>query len=138
MFGSERNKNGRPTASVETLIGHKVTVRGDVSFSGGLHIDGRVVGSVVAEEGSEGVVTLSEKGVIEGEVRAPFVMVDGTLKGDVVATERVELAANARVEGNIYYKVVEMAAGATVTGQLVHAEEPRKRLTGPESLKEAS
>lgn len=124
--------------SVETLIGHRVTIRGDVNFSGGLHIDGKVIGAVLAEDGGEGVVTLSEKGVIEGEVRAPHVIINGALKGDVVATERVELAANARVEGNIYYKVVEMAAGATVTGQLVHAEEPRKRLTGPESLKEAS
>jgi cytoskeletal protein CcmA (bactofilin family) len=123
---------------VETLIGHKVTIRGDLSFSGGLHIDGRVIGAVLAEEGSEGVVTLSEKGTIEGEVRAPHVIVNGTLKGDVIANERVELAAQARVEGNIYYKVLEMAAGATVTGQLVHAEEPRKRLPGPEALKQAS
>lgn len=123
---------------METLIGHKVTIRGDVAFSGGLHIDGTVVGAVVADDGAEGVVTLSEKGTIEGEVRAPHVIINGTLKGDVVAAERVELAANARVEGNIYYKVVEMAAGATLTGQLVHAEEPRKRLTGPEALKEVS
>jgi cytoskeletal protein CcmA (bactofilin family) len=123
---------------VETLIGVKVTIRGDVTFSGGLHIDGQVIGSVAAEEGGEGVVTLSEKGGIEGEVRAPHVIINGTVKGDVVASERVELAANARVTGNIYYKVVEMAAGAMVTGQLIHAEEPRKRLTGPEALKEAS
>lgn len=123
---------------METLIGHKVTIRGDLSFTGGLHIDGKVIGAVLAEDGSEGVVTLSEKGTIEGEVRAPHVIINGTLRGDVVASERVELAAQARVEGNIYYKVVEMAAGATVTGQLVHAEEPRKRLPGPEAFKQAS
>lgn len=97
-------------------------------------MEGRVIGSVIAEPGSESVLTVSERGSIEGEVRVPQVIIDGTLKGDVVASERVELAARARIEGNIYYKVVQMAAGATVTGQLVHGAEPPKSLPAPEGL----
>jgi cytoskeletal protein CcmA (bactofilin family) len=119
---------------VDTWIGPEVTIRGDVLFSGGLHVEGRVIGSVIAEPGSESVLTVSERGSIEGEVRVPQVIIDGTLKGDVVASERVELAARARIEGNIYYKVVQMAAGATVTGQLVHGAEPPKSLPAPEGL----
>lgn len=132
MFGSGR-KNGKVAHPVDTWIGPAVTIRGDVLFSGGLHIEGRVIGSVIAEPGSESVLTVSERGSIEGEVRVPQVIIDGTLKGDVVASERVELAARARIEGNIYYKIVQMAAGATVIGQLVHGAEPPKSLPSPEA-----
>jgi cytoskeletal protein CcmA (bactofilin family) len=69
--------------------------------------------------------------VIEGEVRAPHVVINGNLKGDIIASERIELATQARVQGNIYYKLLEMAAGAQVNGQIVREEEPRKQLPKP-------
>ncbi len=58
-------------------------------------------------------------------------MINGQLKGDIVATERVELAAQARVDGNIFYKMLEMAAGAQVNGRIVREDEPRKQLPKP-------
>lgn len=140
MFGGDKGRNGRgtPQVAVETLIGPRVTIRGDVSFSGGLYVEGRIHGSVVAEEGAEAVLTIAEHGLVEGEVRAPVVVINGQLQGDVHAGERIELAAQARVQGNIYYKVVEMAAGAMITGRLIHGEAPAKRLTGPTPVAEAS
>lgn len=130
MFGNSR-KGNRPPMSVDTLIGATTTIRGDVIFSGGLHVDGRIVGSVIAEPDSDALVMLSQKGVIEGEIRAPHVVINGQLKGDIVATERVELAAQARVDGNIFYKMLEMAAGAQVNGRIVREDEPRKQLPKP-------
>jgi cytoskeletal protein CcmA (bactofilin family) len=126
MFGGEKNKSTRAPAGVETLIGSQVTIRGDLHFTGGLYIEGSVHGSVVADDGqSDSVLTLAEKGLIRGEVHAPHVIVNGQLDGDVHASERIELGANARVQGNIHYKVVEMAAGATITGRLIHADAPK-------------
>lgn len=130
MFGNDR-KGNRPPMSVDTLIGATTTIRGDLMFTGGLHVDGRIIGSVVAEPDSDALVMLSQKGTIEGEVRAPHVVINGQLKGDIVATERVELAAQARVDGNIYYKMLEMAAGAQVNGRIVREDEPRKQLPKP-------
>lgn len=130
MFGNNR-KGNRPPLSVDTLIGATTTIRGDVIFTGGLHVDGRIVGSVIAEPDSDALVMLSQKGVIEGEIRAPHVVINGQLKGDIVATERVELAAQARVDGNIFYKMLEMAAGAQVNGRIVREDEPRKQLPKP-------
>lgn len=126
MFGSDRKGAGRPTMSVDTLIGAQTVIRGDVTFSGGLHIDGQVHGAIVAEAGSDAVVTVSDKGRIQGEIRAPHVVINGTLDGDVIASERIELAAQARVTGNIRYKLLEMAAGAQVNGQIMRDEEPRR------------
>jgi cytoskeletal protein CcmA (bactofilin family) len=131
MFG-DKGKSGRNGHAMETLIGPRVLIRGDVNFSGGLYVEGRIIGKVIAEDGGPGVLSVAEAGVVEGEVRAPVVVVCGTLRGDVHASERVELASNARVQGNIYYKVVEMAAGAMLTGRLIHADAPLAQLTGPD------
>jgi len=117
-----KNKSGAAEGQVDTLIGAQVLIRGDVSFSGGLYVEGRIIGKVVAEPGTRAVLTLAESGSIEGEVHAPVVVLNGRLQGDVHAAERVELAPNARVQGNLHYKVVEMAAGATVTGRLIHVD----------------
>lgn len=119
----KKHKPGpREGHAVDTLIGAHVTIRGDVEFSGGLYVEGRVIGKVSAVEGESAVLMLAETGSIEGEVRAPVVLLNGRLDGDVHAAERVELAANARVQGNVHYRVVEMNAGAQLTGRLVHAD----------------
>lgn len=127
MWGSGKKKN-RP-ARVNTLIGQQTEIHGDVHFTGGLHVDGRIRGNVIAEEDEAAMLTVSEQGEIEGEVRVPTMTLNGTVKGDVYATERIELAPHARVHGNVYYNLIEMAMGAEVNGNLVHslpgADKPR-------------
>ena len=108
--------------AIDTLIGPQVTIHGDLVFSGGLYVEGRIHGKIIAEEGTKAILTLAEQGRIEGEVQAPIVVINGELHGDVHASERVELAARARVLGNVHYKVVEMRAGATLTGRLIHVD----------------
>ena len=134
MFGSDKNKSARNGGGgVETLIGPRVIIRGDVHFSGGLYIEGRIEGSVLADESDpNALVTLSERGSIEGEVRAPHVIVNGQLHGDIYSTQRIELAAAARVEGNVHYNSVEMVAGSMLTGRLIHQQNEPKRLSGPD------
>lgn len=134
MFGSDKHKTPRSGGhAVETLIGPHAVIRGDISFSGGLYVEGTIHGKVSADDGSAAVITIAENGHIEGEVRAPVVVISGRMTGDVHASERIELAAHARVNGSIHYKVVEMAAGAMITGRLIHADAPLAQLTGPES-----
>lgn len=113
---------GRHSDPIDTLIGPQVVIRGDLHFSGGLVIEGRVIGKVVADDGERAVLTVSEHGWVQGEVRAPVVIINGRLEGDVYASDRVELAQQARVEGNVHYKVAEMAAGSTLTGRLIHVD----------------
>lgn len=117
-----KNKPNLPQGQIDTLIGPQVVIRGDLQFSGGLHIEGRVIGKLFAEEGQPAVLTLSEHGIVEGEIHSPVVVVNGRIDGDIHASERVELASKARVQGNVHYKVVEMAAGSVLTGRLLHVE----------------
>lgn len=117
MLG-KRNKSSKKAAKIDTFIGENTQVTGDLVFSGGLWVHGTVHGNIIAEEDSS-VLKMSECGVIEGEVRVPNVELNGTVKGDVYASQHIELAENARVTGNVYYKLIEMARGAEVNGNLV-------------------
>ena len=115
-----KNKPSLPEGQVDTLIGPQVVIHGDLVFSGGLYVEGRVVGRVHAEDGAKAVMTLADGGSVEGEIRAPVVVINGRVEGD--SSERLELAAKARVDGNVHYKVVEMAAGSRLSGRLLHVE----------------
>ena len=119
MFGKGENKK---TTRMDTLVGPQSEVSGDVKFTGGLHIEGTIKGNVIAENDGNSLVQLSESGTIEGEVRAPFIVLNGVVIGDVHGGEHVELASKARVAGNVYYNLIEMAVGAEVNGKLVHTQ----------------
>jgi cytoskeletal protein CcmA (bactofilin family) len=122
--------------AVDTLIGEQVVLQGDLQFSGGLVVEGRIHGRVFAAPGQPATLTLCEQGLIEGLVDVPVVIINGRLDGDVRATERVELAPKARVNGNVHYQVVEMRAGAVLTGNLVHlssVEPPASVEAAPEA-----
>lgn len=133
MFGGRK---GRRTERIDTLVGQSTQVTGDVVFSGGLHIDGTVHGNVQAADDSDSVLTISENGLVEGEVHVPHVVLNGKVVGDVYAAERIELAARARVQGNVYYNLIEMAMGAEVNGSLVHQTQSQPQAKAARSDKE--
>lgn len=112
---------------ITTLIGQGTEIRGDITFSGGLHLDGNVKGNVTGEPDSNSTLTISERGLIEGDVRLDNLILNGKVQGDVFASQRVELASAARVVGTVHYRLLEMAMGAEVNGQLVHSEEQTQR-----------
>ena len=115
-------KNTRQNSQIDSLIGSGTELHGDVHFKDGLHIDGTVKGNVIAE-GENSMLTMSEEGRIEGEVRVHSLVLNGAVVGDVYASEHIELAPAARVTGNVYYNLIEMAMGAEVNGNLVHKAE---------------
>jgi cytoskeletal protein CcmA (bactofilin family) len=117
---------------IDTLIGKTARVQGDVAFQGGMHLDGHIFGAVRSDEAPDSSLSVSETGAIEGAVQVPNVILHGTIKGDIQATQRVVLGATARVEGNIYYGVIEMTLGAQIVGKLVRLE-PTGQVMAPQS-----
>src|SRR4249920_211269 len=113
MFSSNKreSRNGAGNGESTSLIAAGTEIRGDVQFSGRLHIDGKVEGSIRADS-PDAVLTLSNHAHVVGEIQAPHIVINGAVTGDVTAGERLELASGARVEGNVYYKILEMSAGA--------------------------
>lgn len=113
-------RSKKNVASIDTWVGKNTRLQGDIHFSGGLHVDGHIKGNVIADDTVSSVVELSEGGVIEGMVQVPTVVLNGQVIGDVHASERLALAAGARVSGDVYYQLIEIAMGAEVNGKLVH------------------
>ena len=115
---------------IDTLIGKTSRVQGDVEFEGGMHLDGEVCGAVRADPAQESSLSVSESGAVLGAVQVRNLILDGTVKGDIHAPGRLVLGATARVEGNIYYGVIEMTLGAQIIGKLVRLE-PETPLAPP-------
>ncbi len=117
MMWNKRNNEAAVESDAATLISVETVITGDIRFSGTLHIEGRVIGNIDAESG---YITLSETAIVEGNIRVSRVLINGTVKGDVVATDHLELAPRAIVTGNVYYNLLEMARGAQINGNLEH------------------
>jgi cytoskeletal protein CcmA (bactofilin family) len=120
MFKQKQSKS----AKVDTLIGAKTRINGDVEFNGGLHLDGHINGNVKGDSSAGTFISVSQHGCIEGSVIAPSVILNGIVKGDIEASDRVELGSNARVLGNVQYTVIETAVGAQINGKLIHRANP--------------
>jgi cytoskeletal protein CcmA (bactofilin family) len=116
MFKQKSNSRSR----IDTLIGAKTRIDGDVHFAGGFHIDGHVKGNVMCEPGGNDVLSVSEEGCIEGSVAVPNIILNGIVKGDIEASGRVELGPRAQVLGSVHYTTIETAVGARITGKLRH------------------
>ncbi len=104
---------------LDSLVGQGTLVKGDLHFSGVLHIDGTVEGALIAE-GDDDVMTISENGRIIGRVQVANVVINGQVEGDIEALGKIEVASHARINGNIYYKNIEMETGAQINGQLIY------------------
>ena len=130
MWGKKDQASDAPRSGTTTLISEGTDIRGDIRFRGVMHIEGRIVGDVWA---SDGTLRLVDGGTVEGDINAPHVIINGTVKGDVYATRKLELASKAVITGNVYYNLIEMVMGAQVNGSLEHTpgavegtiEEPR-------------
>ena len=117
------NKKQRRHTVVDTLVGTNTRIDGDLNFEGGCHVDGMVNGNVSADTESDSALSVSEDANIKGGVTVPYVVLHGIVRGDVFASKRVELGPTARVIGNVYYNLIEMAIGAEINGKLVHQPE---------------
>ena len=129
MFGKSSSK----AQAIQSLIGAGTVIVGNISFSGGLRIDGSVQGNIKAVEGSHSMLVVSEQAKIDGEVHAAHLVVNGAINGPVYATELVELQPKARVKGDVIYNAIEMHHGAVVAGTLKHqsAQAPQLALAAP-------
>jgi cytoskeletal protein CcmA (bactofilin family) len=118
MFGNK--KNSTPQNRIDSLIGVGTRIEGNVSFSGGLRVDGEIRGNISSDKGQSGTLVISEQASVEGEISVGHVVINGTVIGPVFAGESLELLPNARVTGDVEYHQLEMQQGAVVQGRLVH------------------
>ena len=116
MFG----KTSKPNSRIDTLIGAGTTVEGNITFTGGLRIDGEVRGNVCTAGDHPGTLVISEHARVDGEVVVPHLVINGTVNGPVRSTDSLELQPRASVAGDVEYNSIEIHLGAIVQGRLLH------------------
>jgi cytoskeletal protein CcmA (bactofilin family) len=112
MFG----KKAQPP--IKSLIAQGSKIEGNLHFTEGLRVDGEVVGNISASSEESSILVISEAALVQGEIRADHVIINGTVRGPVVARELLELQPKARIEGDVHYRALEMHQGAVIAGQL--------------------
>lgn len=117
MFGKKPNK---PQNRIDSLIGAGTRIEGNISFAGGLRVDGEIQGNVTAIADKPSTLVISEHALIEGEIHVSHLVANGTINGPIFATESLELQSNSRLRGDVHYTTLEMHLGAVVEGRLVH------------------
>jgi cytoskeletal protein CcmA (bactofilin family) len=115
-----KKKYSKPQNRIDTLIGAGTVIQGDVTFTGGMRVDGHVNGNVIAVSGAPSTLVLSEQGSIRGEVVATHMVLSGAITGSTTASEYLELHAKARLQGDVHYKMLEIQLGAILEGRLIH------------------
>lgn len=105
-----------------TLISRATKVIGDLHFTGELQLEGKVTGNIIADDEKDAKVVIADTGMVEGEVRAPVVIVNGKVIGNIYSSKHLELAAKGNVTGTIYYQSIEMVKGAQVNGSMINKQ----------------
>lgn len=129
MMGRKRSKRAN---RVDTLVGGDTVIHGDIEFSGGLHIEGRVIGDIRAPADQSAVLVIAEGGAVDGQIAVSHLLMNGKVEGDVHVYEHAELGGTACLTGNLFYNRVQMSEGARVDGQLRRQDAPLQgELEGP-------
>lgn len=129
MLDMKKKAGEKPCNTIDTLIGVKTELKGDIVFSGGLRIDGKVKGNISAKGDASSTLVLSEHAVVTGNVTVPHIVVNGVIKGHVRSSERVELQAKADITGDLTYKTLEIALGASINGNLIREDVEKNTVT---------
>ncbi len=125
MFGRKH----KIISDINTLIGEGTVITGDIHFAGGLRVDGRICGSIISANGKQhSLLVLSEQGVVEGKIKVPYIIVNGTVRGPIHCDESLELQPAAKISGDIFYKILKIHQGAVMEGKMVRADASQPEL----------
>jgi cytoskeletal protein CcmA (bactofilin family) len=125
MFGKKKQP------PIRSLIAPGSDIQGNIKFTDGLRIDGSVHGDIRANEDHPSLLVVSESALVQGEIHADHVIINGRVNGPVYASELLELQPKANIEGDVHYKALEMHQGAVISGQLkpmIPGEKPALKL----------
>lgn len=120
-------------SNTQTLISRTTLLKGDLTFSGELQLEGKLVGNIYAEDSKDARLVIADTGVVEGEIRVPVVIVNGTVIGNIYSTKQLEMAAKGLVKGTVHYHSIQMIKGAQVNGSMISSQTKESQVLEAES-----
>ena len=109
-----------PQEDVTTLIAEEVSMKGELSFTSSLRIDGTFEGELI----SNGTLIVGPTGVVKANISLQEAYISGTIEGDITVTERLVLRGKASVTGNITAPIISVDEGVSIAGQMRIAAPP--------------
>lgn len=95
------------------FVGHGTTLTGETQFHAMLRVDGHLIGTVTSESGT---LIIGTNGQVDANIAVAAAMINGTVNGDIVASEKLQLGRTARVLGNIHSPRLIVEEGAILEG----------------------
>lgn len=120
-------------SNTQTLISRTTQLKGDLTFSGELQLEGKLVGNIYAEDNKDARLVIADTGLVEGEIRVPVVIVNGTVIGNIYSSKQLEMAAKGLVKGTVHYHSIQMVKGAQVNGSMISSQTKETKLLEVES-----
>lgn len=96
------------------LITNHTQIEGSVTFKDFARFDGNLKGELIGEKNTE--IVISQSGVVEGKIKCERIIIDGYVKGDIVATKRIQISNTGRVSGKISAPSIQIDFGAYFDG----------------------
>jgi len=119
LLSMVRRSGGAVNTHVAAFLGPNVKVTGDVSFSGGLRIDGVVTGDVSCSGDQSGTLTIGNGGLVQGDIRVSHLVVYGHIQGNVHVSGLTDIREQALIVGDVHYAALDVASGGVIQGRLV-------------------
>ena len=113
LFNQKNMSSNNRESLDETFLGRDASFKGELSFGGTLCIDGKFEGQI----STNGTLIISKTGEIEANIEAETVICEGLVKGNIVASKRVELRPNSNIVGNIRSPSLNIEVGAKLDGK---------------------
>jgi len=100
-------------SSEQTFLGKDAAFKGELSFQGTLCIDGKFEGQIITSD----TLIITQDGIIEANIQAGTVICEGLVKGNIVASTKVELRPNSNVIGDVQSPSLIIEVGAKLDGK---------------------
>jgi cytoskeletal protein CcmA (bactofilin family) len=111
------------TTAEQATIGRSIVIKGEVSGSEPLYVDGRIEGKIQL---SEQRVTVGRNGVVAASISAREVVIMGKVEGNVNCTERVDIRAEGSLTGDVVSPRISVEDGAILKGSIQVSETQQK------------
>lgn len=127
MFGKEGDMRSEDT-KLSTVIAKGTKIVGNINMEGSVRVDGHIKGKVTTSE----VLTIGKTGVVDGEVQVREAIVGGKIKGNLIASQRVELEGKASILGDVTTRVFVIKEGGVFHGRCSMTEGEKEEMKGKE------
>jgi|TARA_B100001094_G_scaffold318793_1_gene362791 cytoskeletal protein CcmA (bactofilin family) len=126
-------KKKRKFVAITTLIDKGIVISGDTTYTGGIRIDGEMIGNLRVHGEGDSLLIMGRGSKITGDVEVEKAIINGEINGNIKCHDYLELNTNAVVNGSMEYDILEIHEGSKITGNLKFIKnnktiEPKKNI----------